>query len=105
MMVDILPHLCPARPLNPLSATEAETRHQEMELELEIVIIDKHFPFDLVCPASTVGNYKDVAQSWPLILFASKVPLCTVTNCAQHHLLSIVCVPVDGHDENTFLYL
>lgn len=36
---------CEAQP-----APVAESRHGE--IELEIVIIDKHFPHDLVCPAS-----------------------------------------------------
>lgn len=40
----------PSQTSKALPAREAETRHEEMELE--IVIIDKHFPYDLVCPAS-----------------------------------------------------
>lgn len=45
----------PPRPISSQSceahrAPVAESRHGE--IELEIVIIDKHFPHDLVCPAS-----------------------------------------------------
>lgn len=44
------PPSLPSQTSEALPAREAETRHEEMELE--IVIIDKHFPYDLVCPAS-----------------------------------------------------
>lgn len=44
------PPSLPSQSSEALPAREAETRHEEMELE--IVIIDKHFPYDLVCPAS-----------------------------------------------------
>lgn len=42
------PSSLPSQTSEALPAREAETRHEEMELE--IVIIDKHFPYDLVCP-------------------------------------------------------
>lgn len=44
------PSSLPSRTSEALPGREAQTRHGE--IELEIVIIDKHFPYDLVCPAS-----------------------------------------------------
>lgn len=85
------PPSLPSQTSEALSVSEAQSRHEEMELE--IVIIDKHFPYNIVCPASRklqgCCSKLSTEETHVICLQGATVPLSISGNDAEHTLRSV----------------
>lgn len=93
------PSFLPSQTSEALPAREAETRHEE--IELEIVIIDKHFPYDLVCPASRKLQGCCTKLSTEATDFIS---LQGATACTQPQTVPSLCI-INGYFVSILVYL